>query len=82
MFGAIVGTPDDESGELVRAILVVEQGAKFHRRDFDAFARRNLSAHQRPKIVETQTEDLPRNFLGKVLRRELRETLTQVPVHS
>ena len=78
---AVVGQPDDEVGELVKAILVVEKGVRFHRRDFDAFARANLAAHQRPKVVETQTEDLPRNFLGKVLRRDLRETLTDIPVH-
>ncbi len=70
---AIVGQPDSERGEIVKAIVVVEAGRKFSRHDFDAFARRKLSASQRPKIVETRTTDLPRNFLGKVLRRELRQ---------
>ncbi len=68
---AIVGQPDDLVGELVKAVIVMENGKKFNRRDFDNFARRKLSAQQRPKIVETRTVDLPRNFLGKVLRREL-----------
>ena len=45
-------------------------------RDFEAFARRKLSASQRPKLVETRTTDLPRNFLGKVLRRELRQPVS------
>jgi long-chain acyl-CoA synthetase len=76
---AVVGQPDDMAGELVKAILVLKPGADFHRRDFDAFAKRTLACHQRPKIVETQTEDLPRNFLGKVLRRELREAAT-IPI--
>ncbi len=79
---AVVGRPDDEVGEIVKAILVLEKDARFNRRDFDTFARSNLAAHQRPKIVETQTEDLPRNFLGKVLRRDLRETLTDIPVQT
>jgi long-chain acyl-CoA synthetase len=69
---AVVGAPDEMAGEIVKAVVVVEPGKKLDRRDFDAFCHCNLSAHQRPKIVETRTDDLPRNFLGKVLRRELR----------
>jgi long-chain acyl-CoA synthetase len=68
---AVVGEPDERAGEIVKAILVID-GKNFNRRDFDAFTRQHLAAHQRPKIVETRSEDLPRNFLGKVLRRELR----------
>lgn len=79
---AIVGQPDDDVGELVKAIVVLEDARKFNRRDFDAFARRKLSASQRPKIVETRTADLPRNFLGKVLRRELREEALPNPVNT
>ena len=29
--------------------------------------------HKRPKLIEVIEGDLPRNFLGKVLRRKLRE---------
>jgi long-chain acyl-CoA synthetase len=71
---AVVGEPDEIAGEIVKAIVVLEPRRKFNRRDFDAFVHANLSAHQRPKIVETRTDDLPRNFLGKVLRRDLRST--------
>ena len=39
---------------------------------FDAFAAQHLAKHKRPKIVEVLDGDLPRNFLGKVLRRKLR----------
>lgn len=71
---AVVGEPNEEAGELVKAILVIE-GKKFNRHDFDAFTKQKLSAQKRPKIIETRTDDLPRNFLGKVLRRELRAAL-------
>ena len=77
---AIVGQADETAGELVKAIVVVARGKKFNRREFDAFARRKLGAQQRPKIVETRHEDLPRNFLGKVLRRELRKPLAHGPI--
>lgn len=76
---AVIGEPNEDVGEIVKAILVLDGERKFNRRDFDAFVHSNLSAQKRPKIVETRTEDLPRNFLGKVLRRELRQSLATSP---
>ena len=70
---AVVGVPNPNYGELVKAVLVVSADAHFDRRTFEAYCKENLAAHKRPKIVEVQTDDLPRNFLGKVLRRQLRE---------
>ena len=70
---AIVGVPDEVRGEVVKAILVVDPAQAFRRTDFDAFAQQHLAAHKRPKIVEVRQTDLPRNFLGKLLRRELRQ---------
>ena len=76
---AVIGEPNEDVGELVRAVLVLDRGSKFNRRDFDLFVKQKLAAHQRPKIIETRNEDLPRNFLGKVLRRELRAALEIAP---
>ena len=70
---AIVGVPDEVRGEVVKAILVLDASQSFRRSDFDAFAQQHLAAHKRPKIVEVRQTDLPRNFLGKLLRRELRQ---------
>ncbi len=70
---AVVGVPNPNYGELVKAVLVLKSDAHFDRRTFDAYCKENLAAYKRPKIVEVQTDDLPRNFLGKVLRRQLRE---------
>jgi long-chain acyl-CoA synthetase len=76
---AVVGEPNDDVGELVRAVLVLDRGTRFNRADFDMFVMQHLAAHQRPKIIDTRSEDLPRNFLGKVLRRELRAALEMAP---
>ena len=70
---AVVGDPDEDRGEIVRAILVMESTKSFRRSDFDDFCHQTLAAYKRPRKVDLQTEDLPRNFLGKVLRRELRQ---------
>lgn len=71
---AVVGVPDDEKGELVKAIVVPKEGHEFDRDEFDRFTREHLAHHKRPRVVEVLSSDLPRNFLGKVLRRELRDT--------
>jgi len=70
---AVVGVPDADKGELVKAVLVVDSAKRFRRRDFDEYVKSHLAAHKRPRVVELREEDLPRNFLGKVLRRKLRE---------
>jgi long-chain acyl-CoA synthetase len=70
---AIVGLPCPERGEKVAAMVAVRKGERFDRAAFDAFCREKLAKHKRPRVVEIVDGDLPRNFLGKVLRRKLRE---------
>jgi len=79
---AVVGVPDEQRGELVKAILVLDRGKKFNSRDFDEFAHKHLAAYKRPRLVETRTEALPRNFLGKLLRRELRGKPSIAPAET
>ena len=69
---AVVGVPDAEKGEIVKAVFVMEKGMTLDRGRLDRFTSEHLSRHKRPKEVEVLSGDLPRNFLGKVLRRELR----------
>jgi len=69
---AILGVPDERRGELVKAVVVPRKGEKFNRKAFDEFVRAHLAAYKRPRLVDVQSGDLPRNVLGKVLRRILR----------
>ena len=68
----IVGEPDVRVGEVVKAIVSVLSVDRFDRAAFDAFASEHLAKHKCPKIVEVVVGELPKNFLGKVLRRKLR----------
>ena len=72
---AVVGQPDAEKGELVKALIVPRQGAKVDLAALEEHCKLHLSKHKRPRRVEIVAE-LPKNFLGKVLRRRLRESAT------
>lgn len=69
---AVIGVSDPIAGELVKAVIAVKPGVEFNRAAFDAFTELHLAKHKRPKVIEVLEGDLPRNFLGKVLRRKLR----------
>lgn len=71
---AVVGVPDEGKGEIVKAVIVMQSGKTLNEHDLESFSRKHLAAHKRPRIIEQHSGDLPRNFLGKVLRRELRES--------
>jgi len=70
---AVVGVPDPVSGERVKAILSLSPGAKYVESELQSYLSTRLSRYKRPREIEVAEGDLPRNFLGKVLRRELRD---------
>ncbi|MEZ6132729.1 MAG: AMP-binding protein [Planctomycetaceae bacterium] len=69
---AVVGEPDERKGEIVKAFVVLNDGAKFDEAQLKEFCHEHLAAHKRPAIIEHCKDDLPRSFLGKVIRRKLR----------
>ncbi|MGH2505955.1 MAG: long-chain-fatty-acid--CoA ligase [Ktedonobacteraceae bacterium] len=76
---AVIGTPDEYRGENVVAIIVLKQGftaSEELRASIVAHCQRELTKYKVPKIVEFRTV-LPKSLIGKVLRRELRESFAQ-----
>jgi long-chain acyl-CoA synthetase len=71
---AVVGLPDEHSGEQVVAVVVLKEGATFDAGAIREFARAGLTPYKVPKRV-VQADDLPRSLIGKVLRRQVREQL-------
>jgi long-chain acyl-CoA synthetase len=72
---AVVGMPDPEKGELVKAFILPKENSGLTAAAVEQFAREHLAKHKQPRQIELCAE-LPRNFLGKVLRRRLREDAT------
>ena len=69
---AVVGQPDAEKDEVVKALVVPRAGSRLDLAALEEHCKLHLGKHKRPRQVEVVSE-LPKNFLGKVLRRRLRE---------
>jgi long-chain acyl-CoA synthetase len=70
----VVGLPRPGGGEDVVAAVVASAGAGIDPEAVLAFARESLAAYKVPRRVAVMDE-LPRSLIGKVLRREIRDTL-------
>lgn len=71
---AVVGQPDRERGEIVTAHIVLKPGVTWNEQTLRDHCALHLSKHKRPRRYILCDGDLPRNFLGKVIRRKLRES--------
>jgi acyl-CoA synthetase (AMP-forming)/AMP-acid ligase II len=60
----------------VAAFVVLRSGATASRDELIEFCRARLASFKRPEVVEFVPE-LPKNPLGKVLKRELRERVAR-----
>jgi fatty-acyl-CoA synthase len=69
---AVIGIPDDQWGEAVKAVVALKPGKSATAADIINFARERIAGFKTPKSVDF-VPALPRNPSGKILRRQLRE---------
>lgn len=72
---AVIGVPDDQRGEVVKAFVILRPGFEPSdelANELSEFVKKNLSAHEYPRIVEFLNE-LPKTPSGKVQRYLLRQ---------
>jgi len=69
---AVVGVPDEKSGEMVKAFIQLKPGENATEKEILDFCKENMAGYKRPKIIEFRDE-VPVSNVGKVLRRVLRD---------
>ena len=69
---AVIGVPDDEWGERVHAVVVLQPGATLELGELREHCKERIAGYKCPRSLEV-VDALPLSGAGKVLKRELRE---------
>lgn len=70
----VIGKPDEERGEIIKAFIVLGNGVKASDallEEIKDFTKRNLAAHAYPREIEVR-DSLPKTRSGKIMRRLLK----------
>jgi len=73
---AVIGVPDPDWGQEPLAVVVLKEGESATPEEIMEYCRQKMSSFKRPRSVVFMDE-LPRNPMGKVLKRVLREQYGQ-----
>jgi len=68
---SVVGIPDEHWGEVVKAVVVLSDGAQTTESEIKEFCGQHLAGYKKPKTVDFWKE-LPKSPQGKVLKKEIR----------
>jgi long-chain acyl-CoA synthetase len=73
---AVIGIPDEDFGEQVKAFCELKPGRTADEAEILAHCAQTLASYKRPRSLDIVAE-LPRNTMGKLLKRELRDPYWQ-----
>ena len=69
---AVIGMPDDELGEEIKACVVCKEGQSVSESELREWTKDRIAAYKYPRIIEIR-ETLPMTATGKILKKELRQ---------
>jgi long-chain acyl-CoA synthetase len=68
---AVIGIPDEEFGEQVKAFVELKPGQRAEPAEIAEALVDRLASYKRPRSIDI-VEELPRNLMGKLLKKDLR----------
>ena len=71
---AVIGVPDMDWGEVVKAVLVLAPGKTVTPEEVTEYVKTKLASFKAPAYIAV-VDELPRNAMGKVLKNDLRKTV-------
>lgn len=69
---AVIGVPDETGDETVKAFVVPKEGRRVEKSELMSLCKEELASYKWPKDI-VLASFLPKNTIGKVLKRELKE---------
>jgi acyl-CoA synthetase (AMP-forming)/AMP-acid ligase II len=69
---AVIGVPDEQWGEQVKAVVSLRPGTSATEEELIGWCREQLASFKCPRSIDV-VEALPRNPTGKILKRQLRQ---------
>ena len=75
---AVVGVADQRWGQRVAALLVAKPDAALDAEEIDSFCRQRLAGYKVPREIKL-APDLPRNSMGKVVKRQAAQRFESSP---
>jgi 2-aminobenzoate-CoA ligase len=70
---AVIGVPDEQRGQIVKAFVVLKPGASADERTLQDHVKATIAPYKYPRVVQFVTE-LPKTHTGKLQRFKLRES--------
>jgi long-chain acyl-CoA synthetase len=69
---AVIGVPDEQWGESVKAVVQLRAGLQATEEELITFCAERLAGYKKPKTIDF-SDELPRDAAGKLLKRTIRE---------